>query len=143
MIVVANFSFLENSLLQKVAEEVGIENRCFYVEGEVETDDEMIAACKSFAPALPKTVIINLDSDESVWLGLLTSLKANDIWRFVPVMGFGFLEDTSTVIKFYGAGGASCIRKPHGYEGLKEVTQTTMRYWLDVSFLPSDFLGNA
>lgn len=145
MIIVANFSELENSLLRKVSSDLDIAERCIYIEDDVCTADEFIAAfhAVSSSTQLPRVIIINLDSQEADWEALLRDLKRHDIWRFIPVMGLGFLENKDAVLKFYAAGGASCIEKPHGYDGLLKVTQAAMQYWLDVSFMPCDFMTDA
>ncbi len=140
MILIANFNMIENSLLAKVAEELGIDDRCKYLETPVTNRDELVAALNDPSGKLPRALIVNLDSDDADWSELVSALKSHKIWKLVPIMGFGFLEDIETVKKFYALGGASCIRKPDGFDGLKKITETAIRYWLDVSFMPSDYV---
>lgn len=140
MILIVNFNLVENALLEKVSTELGFAERCQYIHETVTTPKELSAQFERPNNALPRVIIINLDSVEADWKPLLKNLKADPVWRYVPILGFGFLEDAATVEEFYQFGGASCIRKPHGYEGLSEITKTAMGYWLDVSFLPSDFI---
>lgn len=140
MILIVNFNFIETSLMKKVADEVGIGNRCFYPETNVLSRDDIVAAINDPRGTLPRVVIVNLDSEDADWSVLVTALKSHNIWKMIPIMGFGFLDDPTITEKFYALGGASCIRKPDGYEGLKQITTTAIQYWLDVSFMPSDFL---
>jgi len=140
MILIVNFSLVENALLEKVSGELGVGERCQYIQNAITTPQALGKAFKRQGNELPRVIIINLDSYEADWKTLLANLKENDIWRFVPVLGFGFLDDETDVQAFYELGGASCIRKPHGYEGLTEITKAAMNYWLDVSFVPCDFM---
>ena len=140
MILIVNFNLVENALLEKVSFDLGFSERCQYVQEMVTTPQALAEQFERTDDSLPRVIIINLDSVEADWKTLLTNIKANEIWRFVPVLGFGFLEDTNTVEDFYELGGASCIRKPHGYDGLAEITKRALVYWLDVSFLPCDFM---
>jgi hypothetical protein len=143
MILVVNFNLVENSMLQKVAEELGIGDRCRYLDTPISSRDELVGALDDPTGALPRVVIVNLDSRETEWSTLVKALKSHDVWKLVPIMGFGFLEDPDTVEQFYLLGGASCIQKPDGYEGLKAITDAAIQYWLDVSYMPSDFLTDA
>ena len=140
MILVVNFNLVENALLEKVSTELGFAERCQYIQESVTTPKALRCEFERPGNELPRVVIINLDSFQADWKTLLTNMKADKVWRFVPVLGFGFLEDSDVVKTFYQLGGASCIRKPHGYEGLSEITKTALSYWLDVSFLPCDFM---
>lgn len=143
MILVVNFNEIENSMLDRVASELGIGDRCRYLETPISSRDELVTALADPAGALPRVVIVNLDSREAEWSTLVKALKNHNVWKLVPIMGFGFLEDPATVEQFYLLGGASCIRKPDGYEGLKTITNAAIQYWLDVSYMPSDFLTDA
>jgi len=107
MILVVNFNMIENSLLDKVATELGIGDRCKYLDEAISSTGQLIS------------------------------------WKLIPILGLGFCDDEETIDKFYAVGGASFIRKPDGYEGLKKITGTAIQYWLDVSFMPSDFLTDA
>ena len=140
MILVVNFNLVENALLEKVSTELGFAERCQYIQEMVITPEELGQQFEREGKALPRVIIINLDSAEADWKTLLKNLKQDEVWRFIPVLGFGFLEDTAAVEEFYQLGGASCIHKPHGYEGLSDITKAAMSYWLDVSFLPCDFM---
>lgn len=140
MILVVNFNLVENALLEKVSTDLGFAERCQYVQEMVTTPQELAQQFERTDNALPRVIIINLDSAEADWKTLLKNLKEDQVWRFVPVLGFGFLENTDAVEEFYQFGGSSCIQKPHGYEGLSEITKTALGYWLDVSFLPCDFM---
>jgi len=142
MILVVNFNLVENAMLEKVSGELGIAQRCCYLQTPVTTPQELGDEFDSPQNALPRVVIMNLDSYEADWKALLGNMKADPVWRFVPALGFGFLENTDDVRKFYELGGASCIRKPHGYEGLKQITKTAIGYWLDVSYMPCDFMND-
>ncbi len=140
MILIVNFNIVENALLEKVSEELGFAERCQYIQEPMTTPQDLSEQYQRPNGALPRVIILNLDSADADWKTLLTNLKADEVWRFVPVLGFGFLEPSDVVRTFYQLGGASCIRKPHGYDGLSEITKTAMGYWLDVSFLPCDFM---
>ena len=141
MILVVNFNVVENAMLEKVSTELGFAERCQYIQGIVTTPMELSELFERTDDSLPRVIIINLDSYDADWKALLKNLKEDEIWRFIPVLGFSFLEDPSIVEDFYQLGGASCIRKPHGHDGLTEITKTAMGYWLDVSFLPCDFMS--
>ncbi len=143
MILVVNFNFIENSMLEKVATDVGIADRCRYLDGEISSTRELISVLDDTKGVLPRVVIVNLDSADADWKSLVTDLKADKIWRFVPILGFSFLDDPATMDMFYALGGTSCIKKPHGYDGLKAITESAIGYWLDVSFLPCDFIDYA
>jgi len=140
MILVVNFNLVENALLEKVSTELGFSERCQYIQEPVTNPKALGDAFDRTGNELPRVIIINLDSFEADWKALLKTLKEDKIWRFIPVLGFGFLEETNIVEDFYQLGGASCIRKPHGYEGLSDITKAAMSYWIDVSFLPCDFM---
>ena len=143
MILIVNFNMVENALLEKVSTELGFAERCQYIQEIVTTPQELGEQFERTDDALPRVIIINLDSFEADWKTLLKNLKEDKIWRFVPVLGFGSLENPEAIEEFYQFGGASCIRKPHGYEGLSEITKAAMSYWLDVTFLPCDFMTGA
>jgi len=140
MILVVNFNEIENSLLDKVATELGIGDRCNYIEDPVCSTAELVAALNDPKGELPRVVIVNLDSFDAEWTTLVKALKSHEVWKLIPIMGFGFCDDGETIDEFYALGGASFIRKPDGYEGLKKITDSAIRYWLDVSFMPCDFL---
>jgi len=93
MILIVNFSLVENALLEKVSGELGVGERCQYIQNAITTPQALGKAFKRQGNELPRVIIINLDSYEADWKMLLTNLKENDIWRFVPVLGFGFLDD--------------------------------------------------
>ena len=139
MIVIAGFSELETSLFLKVASDLSVEESVRIVVAEhADEPQAFFAEMDVFSPKLPKVVIMNLDNFG--WRDLLHALKHDEIWHYIPVMAFGFLESLDDIKEFYARGGTSCIRKPHGYEGLVTITRTAMQYWIDVSFLPNQFI---
>lgn len=141
MILVVSFNELENSLFEKVVSDLGISHICRYINHQSISDvNKLVTALDDPTGALPRVIVLNLDCQNADWKALLTDLKKDAVWRFVPVLGFGFLDDPEVVNSFYSLGGTSCVQKPHGYDDLTSITEATLRYWFDFSYLPCDVL---
>lgn len=142
MIALVSFSDLEESLFRKASAELEIGHRIFYFAGI----DRMIAAFAEngdgkLAGSFPRAIVMNMDAPSCIME--LGRLKETEKWQKIPVIGYGFLEAADDITGFYGAGGASCIRKPQSYEELVETTRAAMGYWLSMSTLPCDYLREA
>lgn len=142
MIVLVSFSELEVSLFKKASKELRIDKRIHYFENREALTSHCLKSAQRPGDALyPRVIVVNIDSETC--LEDMRTLKKTDNWRKIPIIGYGFLENPDDVTGFYGAGGASCIRKPATYEELVETTRAAMGYWLSMSTLPCDYLIEA
>jgi DNA-binding response OmpR family regulator len=142
MIVLISFNDLERSLFEKASGELRIANRISYFEDA----DALIAnrseSSKERAPLdYPRVIVMNIDAPNC--LSDLRQLKQTNNWMKIPVIGYGFLTGETDVSDFYGAGAASCIRKPATYAKLGATTRAAMGYWLSMSIMPCDYLREA
>jgi len=142
MIVLVSFGELEVSLFRKASTELRIDKRINYFDGiEALTSHCLRSAQRPGDALFPRVIVMNIDSETCI--EDMRSLKQTDKWMKIPIIGYGFLKDDGDVTKFYGAGGASCIRKPDSYQELVDTTRAAMGYWLSMSTLPCDYLLEA
>ncbi len=141
MIVLISFTELETFLFDKAATEVGVAQHVRYIN-DASPDDVSVfhAQLQHARKAYPKVLILNLDNAENDWRPILTTLKENEHWKKIPVLGFSFSDSADIVEEFYAMRGASLIRKPNSYEQLVNITKTAMQYWMTVTTLPNEYL---
>jgi len=142
MIVLVSFGELEVSLFKKASTELRIDKRINYFDSRDALTSHCLKSAQRPGDALyPRVIVVNIDSETCI--EDVRALKKTDNWRKIPIIGYGFLEDPNDVSEFYGAGGASCIRKPASYAELVDTTRAAMGYWLSMSTLPCDYLVEA
>ena len=142
MIILVSFDSNERSLIEKASHELQIADRITHYDG---IDDLFEKRRESVEGGLlreyPRVIIMNIDHENC--LADMAKAKAADNWKTIPIIGYGFLKSESDVTEFYGAGGASCIRKPHSYAEMVATTRGAIGYWLSMSTLPCDYLREA
>lgn len=142
MIVLISFDGDERSLIEKAGVELRIEKRMSYFSSLEQLLENPAAGSRERAPLdYPRVIVMNIDAPTC--MDDLAALKSLENWKNIPVVGYGFLENTQDVSEFYGRGGASCIRKPETYEELVETTRAAMGYWLSMSTMPCDYMREA
>jgi len=142
MIVLVSFNGLERSLFEKASDELEIAKRISYYEDISDLYAKRAESASNNRPfEFPRVIVMNIDDERCP--SDMAKLKSTDNWKKIPVIGYGFLSNPSDVTRFYGSGGASCIRKPATYQELVETTRAAMGYWLSMSVLPCDYLREA
>ena len=142
MIVLISFPETEKRLFAKAAKTAGIAKHVRYIDPEDAMDMEVLHSRRPGGKGFPKVLILNLDDTHNDWRDVLRTLKNDDAWKKIPVMGISRLEDKGTLEDFYRLRGASCIRKPQTYAELLSITKRAMRYWLNVATLPNEILAS-
>lgn len=142
MIALVSFDGLERSLFEKASVELEIDHRIQYFDAlDALFRHHNDTAREAKSSAYPRVVVMNIDDADCI--PNMTKLKATGNWDKIPIIGYGFLANPTEVTDFYGAGGASCIRKPATYAELVETTRAALGYWLSMSILPCDYLREA
>ena len=142
MIALVSFDGIERSLFEKAAQELAIDHRIHYFNAvdDLFTHHGAVAS-EAKSRVYPRVIVMNID--DAACISSMGTLKATGNWDKIPVIGYGFLTEPTHVTDFYGAGGASCIRKPDTYAELVETTRGALGYWLSMTTLPCDFLREA
>jgi len=142
MIVLVSFEEQEISIFKKASTELRIDKRINYFDDREALTSHCLKSAQRPGDALyPRVIVVNIDSETC--LDDMRILKKTDNWKKIPIIGYGHLEGPDDVSGFYGAGGASCVRKPASYSELVETTRAAMGYWLSMSILPCDYLLEA
>jgi len=142
MIALVSFNEHERSLFEKASIELRIEKRIAYFENVDDLFANRKTSSRERQPLdFPRVIAMNIDTESC--LDAMAKIKSTPNWKKIPVIGYGALDNTQDVTRFYGAGGASCIRKPGSYAELVETTRAAMGYWLSMSVMPCDYLREA
>jgi len=142
MIALVGFNEDERSVIDKAAIELRIEKRVVNFINIDDLFENRKTSSRERQPLdFPRVVVMNIDDKNC--LDYMAKMKSTPNWKKIPTIGYGNLEDTQDVTRFYGAGGASCIRKPETYEDLVNTTRAAMGYWLSMSVMPCDYLREA
>ena len=143
MIVLISFPKQERTLFGKAARVVGIAPHVRYIEPKDAMDKEVLHSRRRGGKGFPKVLVLNLDDPHNDWRDVLRTLKTDDAWRNIPVMGLSFHSEPAMIEDFYRLRGASYIRKPATRSELLFITRRAMSYWLNVTTLPNEFLASA
>lgn len=82
---------------------------------------------------LPQLVILDLKLPRVDGIEVLQKMRANARTRLVPVVVLTSSNEESDILRCYGLGANSYIRKPVDYSRFKEVMSQLGSYWLGIN----------
>lgn len=117
-----------------------IPSRVVVVHDGVEALDYLFAT-GSFAgrnpKELPEVVLLDLRLPKLDGLGVLRSLRANELTRLLPVVVLTTSDEESDIAASYGLGANSYIQKPVDFNQFIKAVQNLGLYWLALNATPS------
>lgn len=91
---------------------------------------------------LPKLIILDLQLPKIDGIEVLRQIKTNSITAMIPVVVLTSSNENEDVLRSYGLGANSFIRKPVDYLQFLEVAGSIGLYWLVVNESPIEILNN-
>ncbi len=140
MLVYVEFLDWEKKLLVKAASELGVAERCHYVDDvDAFADDGTLAISTPGLPNLPAVIFLSMVCEAETWRQSLHRLKSHPVLAGVPVVGLGNLK-IDEIDDVYEIGGNSYIEKPDTFEEMMAAAKTCLDYWLRFVLLPQKHL---
>lgn len=82
-------------------------------------------------------ILLDLNMPKMDGRETLHLLKSNPAYKRIPVVILTTSSSPKDVDLCYALGANSFITKPSSYDELSDVVNTTIKYWIDLSHLPS------
>jgi CheY-like chemotaxis protein len=88
------------------------------------------------ASSVPELILLDLKLPKIDGLDVLRRIRADDRTRFVPVVVLTSSDQDEDVVRAYGLGANSFVRKPVDYEQFSRSMQELSMYWLVINHPP-------
>jgi len=126
-------------LASKALQEVRLVNEMYRVKDGEELMDYLMSKGnyqnREMYP-LPNLILLDLNLPRKDGREALKEIKAHPELQKIPVIVLTTSKSEEDVVKSYGLGVNSFIRKPVTFQGLVDIMKTLKHYWLDIVTLP-------
>jgi CheY-like chemotaxis protein len=85
----------------------------------------------------PQIILLDLNMPKKDGREALRELKANNVFKSIPVIILTTSQEEKDIINSYELGVNSFIIKPVTYSGLVEFTRVLGQYWFEIAELPN------
>ncbi|SFN88831.1 Response regulator receiver domain-containing protein [Chitinophaga sp. YR627] len=85
----------------------------------------------------PQIILLDLNMPKKDGREALRELKANSVFKSIPVIVLTTSQEEKDIINSYELGVNSFIIKPVTYSGLVEFTRVLGQYWFEIAELPN------
>lgn len=87
---------------------------------------------------VPQLVLLDLKLPKIDGLDVLRRIRADDRTRFVPVVVLTSSDEEDDLVRSYGLGANSFIRKPVDFDQFMDTIRQTSAYWLLINQAPPE-----
>lgn len=89
------------------------------------------------AAARPKLMLLDLNMPRLNGFEVLSALRADPVWRSLPVLVLSTSQDEGDVERAYALGANAYLSKPRDLSGFFELVRLIEQFWLTSARLPS------
>jgi two-component system, response regulator len=87
---------------------------------------------------VPQLILLDLKLPKIDGLDVLRRIRADERTRFVPVVVLTSSDEEEDLVRSYGYGANSFIRKPVDFDQFMETIRSTSVYWLVINEPPPE-----
>ena len=129
----------DEALTLRAIEKSHIANKVVVARDGVEALDYLFATGKYAdrdATMLPQLVMLDLKLPKMDGMEVLRRLRSDERTKLLPIVVFTSSSEQEDMIKSYGLGANSYVRKPVDFERFMEATRQLGMYWLVLNEAP-------
>lgn len=138
-ILIADDDADDRYLLETAFLEKGYTERIDFVENGVEVLNYLfnLRADADNSVRYPRFILLDLNMPKKDGREVLREMKANPLFRKIPVIVFTTTKNESEINRCYELGANTYIIKPVSFDALLNVVDNIRSYWLHTAAVPS------